>query len=531
MSAAPTHFSTVNRNVTLSGSPLVMPPISTQRKINRVTIDNNSGPSDETLNSLADAYCPDKFREQGKRMVDRLADHLEAMQAADRNGSATNHVSPAASFERWQAALEQPPQKDDRWWNELIENAIHVHHPRYMGHQICPPVPIAALAGLFSDFLNNGMGIYEMGEGPTSIERVVVDWMAGQLGLGTSAGGILTSGGTLGNLTAMLTARRAFGSNDAGQDVWVEGVSQRQSIMVSAQAHYCIDRAARVMGMGQAGVATVPVDQQFKMRTELLEEVWQQNVDQGITPIAVVGSACTTSTGSYDDLEAIANFCESKGLWFHVDGAHGASAALSATYKPLVRGIERANSVVIDFHKTMMTPALATALIYRDYQDAYRTFSHEAEYLWGTAGSEEWYQLSKRTFECTKNMMAVKVFSILKTHGAGLFSDYIDRCFGLGRTFAELIDGHERFELAARPECNIVCFRYIESGKTDDQLDEINSEIRESLLHSGSFYIVQTVLNGRRYLRTTLTNPFTLESDLAALLDTIVQSRPANDSL
>ncbi len=496
-------------------------------KNNRVTIDKNNMVPDKQLKSLADAYCPNIFREQGKRMVDRLADHLELMQSADRNESVINHVSPAESYERWRASLQRPPQQEDSWWDELIDDSIHLHHPRYMGHQISPPVPIAALAGLFSDFLNNGMGVYEMGEGPTSIERAVVEWMASQIGFGANAGGFLTSGGTLGNLTAMLTARRAFAGQDAGQDVWQEGVDQRQAIMVSSQAHYCVDRAARVMGMGEAGVVKVPVDKQFKMRIDLMEEVWQQNVVQGITPIAVVGSACSTSTGSYDDLEAIADFCETKGLWFHVDGAHGASAALSKKFEYLVRGIERANSVVIDFHKTMMTPALATALIYRDYQDAYRTFSQEADYLWGTAESEEWYQLTKRTFECTKNMMAVKVFSILKTHGASLFGDYIDRCFGLGRMFAELIDVHQRFELATIPECNIVCFRYIEPGKTDDQLDKINFEIREALLNSGSFYIVQTVLNGRRYLRTTLTNPFTLEADLVALLETIAQSRSA----
>ncbi|MFK7767913.1 MAG: aspartate aminotransferase family protein [Mariniblastus sp.] len=488
--------------------------------------DKNIAVSDEDLNLLADAYCPHIFREQGNRMVDRLADHLEAMQSADRSGSVIKHITPAESLERWRASLEQSPQQGEQWWDELIADTIHLHHPRYMGHQICPPVPIAALAGLFSDFLNNGMGVYEMGEGPTSIERAVVDWMTGKLGLGAGSGGFLTSGGTLGNLTAMLTARRAFG----GQDVWQDGVGQRQAIMVSEQAHYCIDRAARVMGMGSSGVAKVPVDKRFKMRTELLEEVWKQNVEQGITPIAVVGSACSTSTGSYDDLEAIASFCESKGLWFHVDGAHGASAALSEQYAHLVRGVERANSVVVDFHKTMMTPALATVLIYRDYQNAYQTFSQEADYLWGTAESEEWYQLTKRTFECTKNMMAVKVFSILKTHGASLFGDYIDRCFGLGQKFAELIGLHERFELATPPECNIVCFRYIEPGKTDEQLDELNSEIRESLLRSGSFYIVQTVLHGRRYLRTTLTNPFTLESDLVALLNTIVHSRSEYDS-
>lgn len=471
--------------------------------------------SGSELDRLEKAFSAEAFRVQGKQIVDQLADYLLALQSSERSENVLNHVLPNDSFAKWQASLERPVGEDPQWWDQLIGDTIHLHHPRYMGHQICPPAPIAALAGLFADFLNNGMGVYEMGEGPTSIERVVVDWVARQFGMPDTAGGFLTSGGTIGNLTAMLSARRAF----QGDDVWNAGVGQRLAILVSDQAHYCIDRAARVMGLGAAGVVKVPVNERFKMKTHLLEQMWQQQVEQGITPIAVVGSACSTSTGSYDDLNAIADFCESKGIWFHVDGAHGASACLSPRYEQLVSGIERANSVVMDFHKTMMTPALATALVYRNYQDAYKTFSQEADYLWGSADSEEWYQLTKRTFECTKNMMAVKVFSILKTHGTELFTDYIDRCFGLGKTFARLIDQHGQFEIATQPECNIVCFRYIEAGRSAEEIDTINTSIRESLLQAGNFYIVQTVLKGRRYLRTTLTNPFTLESDLTALLE------------
>ena len=127
------------------------------------------------------------------------------------------------------------------------------------------------------------------------------------------------------------------------------------------------------MGLGKSGVLRVPVDSNFRMQTQLLPELLEQAKNQNMIPFAVVGSACTTSTGSFDNLNSIADFCEANDLWFHVDGAHGASAAFSKKYRVLVDGIERADSVVMDFHKTMMTPALATALVYRNHNDAYTT--------------------------------------------------------------------------------------------------------------------------------------------------------------
>jgi len=254
------------------------------------------------------------------------------------------------------------------------------------------------------------------------------------------------------------------------------------------------------------------------MRTELLDTQFEAAKKKGLQVIAVVGSACTTSTGSYDDLEAIADFAKRRGIWFHVDGAHGGAAIFSEKYKSLTRGINRADSVVIDCHKMLMTPAIATALVFKNSQDAYKTFNQKAQYLWKEATEEEWYNLAKRTFECTKEMMSIKFFCLMQLYGKQGFADFVETLYDLGKTFAKLIKKRPQLELATKPECNIVCFRLYNPELDRTENNRINSNIRQKIIESGKFYIVQTTLHNTVYLRTTLMNPFTTEADLETLL-------------
>lgn len=288
--------------------------------------------------------------------------------------------------------------------------------------------------------------------------------------------------------------------------------------MVSEEAHYCIDRAARIMGLGDEGIIKIPVNKDFQMRIDLLEQYYGQATADGKQVICIVGCAATTSTGSYDDLEAIAKFCREKKIWFHVDGAHGAPAAFSAQYKHLVKGIEQADSIVVDYHKMMMTPSLSTAIIFKQGKNAYKTFSQRAQYLWSEQESEEWYNGGKRSFECTKSMSVLHVYTLYRTYGETIFAENIERLFGMAAEFADLIKKNKNFELAYEPQCNIICFRY-SKGKSD--LTELNRKIRQRLLEEGKFYIVQTVLTGHLYLRVSLMNPLTTTKELKELLQEI----------
>jgi L-2,4-diaminobutyrate decarboxylase len=478
------------------------------------------------MQTLQKAYDPDEFRQMGRQLVDFLAGQLEKSRSEDA-GKVLNWNAPDEAFERWNKDLEDGPEKSvEDLFQKVYLDIIDLHNPRYMGHQISPPAPVAALAGMLGDFLNNGMGVYEMGIAGTILERLVVQQVAQALGFGENAGGFLTSGGTLANLTALLAAR----SIKSRDNIWQEGTQKQLALMVSEEAHYCVDRAVRIMGWGENGIIKVPADERFCMRVEELEPLYQKAVMEGKEVIAVVGSACSTSTGSFDDLNAIGNFCRRKGLWFHVDGAHGAAVAFSGKYRGMLHGIHLADSVAMDFHKMLLTPSITTALIFRESADSYRTFAQRADYLWSETVEPEWYNMAKRTFECTKLMMSLKVYAVIRTYGLELFDEYVTKVNDLGAAFGRLIGRRKDFELAVAPQCNIVCFRYLPEDVR--QRDRLNETVRERILESGEFYIVQTRLRGEIWLRVTLTNPFTEEVHLNALLDRIAQyageiSRPS----
>ncbi|CCG98062.1 pyridoxal-dependent decarboxylase [Fibrella aestuarina BUZ 2] len=484
--------------------------------------------------TLAQAYSPDAFRQMGHALIDQLADQLEAT-LSRQTGQAIPYHDPDTAFAHWQADSQQPLLDDPMpLFADIIARSTRLHHPRYMGHQVSPVAPAAALGGLLTEFLNNGSAVYEMGMAGNAIERIVIEHTARHIGyVPTDAatpaeqpGGIITSGGTLGNLTALLTARARL-----PQDVWHEGNgSQKLAIMVSAEAHYCIDRAARIMGLGEMGILKIPTDEQFKLRTDLLEATYLNARAAGLTVFAIVGSGCTTSTGSHDDLTAIGAFARQHNLWFHVDAAHGGGAFFSPTYRHLLAGSEQADSVVIDYHKMLMVPALATVVVYKRAADSHRTFQQRAQYLWDnhTTGAADWYNTGKRTFECTKFMAAVKVYTLMRLYGDELFRANVDTLYGLGHTFARLVRQRLTFDLPGEPECNLVCFRYVGAARfSDEQLNNLNQQLRTDSLNDGRFYIVQTTLRHQTYLRVSLMNPFTTETDLTELLDWLEQRADA----
>ncbi|WP_040398333.1 pyridoxal phosphate-dependent decarboxylase family protein [Cesiribacter andamanensis] len=467
---------------------------------------------------LKKAYDAEEFRTAGHALIDQLANYLN--QAYQGKGpKVLEWKSPEEQLAFWQnyAPAGNAPTPSTKLFADLLQHSIHLHHKQYMGHQVAPPLPHSALASLLSALMNNGMAVYEMGPAASALEKVVAQTFTRALGWGEAADGFLTSGGTLANLTGLLSARRA----KAGGDVWNRGNSEKLALMVSAEAHYCVDRAVRIMGWGEEGVIKVPVNERLQMRTDLLEAYYQQARQAGIRVIAVVGSACSTSSGSYDDLEAISRFCRRHDLWMHVDGAHGGGAIFSPTYRHLLTGVDGADSVVIDIHKMLMAPSITTLLLYKEGLQAYHTFSQKAQYLWEQSGDEEWYNLAKRTFECTKHMMSARVFTILHLYGTQVFDDYVTTLYTLGRTFASMLQQQPDFELALEPQANIVCFRYRPQGVPQQQLDALNSRIRRKLLEGGDFYIVQTTLHEQVYLRTTLMNPFTTEVELNGLLKEI----------
>jgi len=464
---------------------------------------------DPKLSLLEKVYDPEIFRKLAHELSDLLADNLQSNLTRD-TPNVINYIDPDTNYIAWKDAKFESPID---FFKAVIKNSIQLQHPRYIGHQVSAPAPLAALAGFEGMVLNSGGAIYEMSAASTTLEKVVIDIFKGYFGF-DDGDGIITSGGTLANLTALICARNIKASGE----VWKEGQKEKYAFMVSEEAHYCIDRAVRVMGWGDEGIIKIPVDAGFKMKTELLEEYHQKASEKGIHVLGVVGSAPTTSTGIYDDLHSIGLFCKKYNLWYHIDAAHGGPVVFSEKYKHLMFGCNLADSITVDAHKMMMTPSLTTMLFFKNSKDSYKTFAQKAQYLW-SAADDEWYNYGKRTMECTKIILSTRIYALISTYGIEVFTSYIERCYNMGKKMAELIRQHKDITLAVEPESNIVCFRYL----SDDiqKSNELNLNIRRAILEDGKFYIVQTVLNEIVYLRVSIMNPFTDEGDLVDLLDLI----------
>lgn len=467
--------------------------------------------------TLSDAFSPDAFRSEGHRLIDLLADHLERSQARC-DAPVLPAISPQAMLGRWVGDFTE---SGDAELGELIAKVLadsnNLQHPRYIGHQCCPPLPASALCDLVGHLINNASAVYEMGPVNVAMERQMIHWMAGLAGWDHRADGVFTHGGSMGNLTALLAARQAM----ADYDVWTEGAREdcKLAVLVSEQSHYSVRRAVAILGLGEEAVYLVPTDAAFHITPEGLSSQYDKALADGRRPFVLVANGCSTATGSYDDLEMAADFCQARGLWLHVDGAHGASALLSPRYRDRLKGLHRADSLVWDAHKMMMVSALATAVIFREGRHSYEAFSQKASYLFESHAQDEWYNYAHRTVECTKAMIGIRLYVPLKVYGVGLFRSHIETTHDLAVAFADLIDAASDFELAVRPESNIVCFRYLPGDGRD--ADALQLALRRRVLDSGKFYIVQTRLNDCQWLRVTLIHPLTTLDDLKALMDHI----------
>jgi L-2,4-diaminobutyrate decarboxylase len=478
---------------------------------------------------LLQAFSPERFRELGHEVVDRLADYLLAAEARQMP------VLPFAAPKELARSLESDfAAPNAATWSELLPGwlsaAIHLHHPRYVGHQVTSPLPEAALSELVAALSNNGAAVYEMGPLEVAMEHALIRRFASFIGYGDEAGGVFTSGGSAGNLTALLAARQA----KAGFDAWNDGVAAGPplGVLVSEQAHYSVQRSLQIAGFGKTALESVPVDAAYRMRPELLDEARSRLFSRGRRAIAVVASAGSTATGAYDPLQPIAEYCQREGLWLHVDAAHGASALLSARLRSRLDGIALADSVVWDAHKMMLMPALVTAVLFRNEAQSYEAFAQKASYLFeGEDPRAEWFNLASRTLECTKRWMVLPLYTALRRHGSEFFARYVEAQVARAARFADAVEASGDFELAVCPESNIVCFRYVGGAvRSDEQRDALQRRIRNDVIRSGRYYLVQTSLRGRIFLRVTIINPLTSDADLEELLGALRSAAAATPS-
>jgi L-2,4-diaminobutyrate decarboxylase len=464
---------------------------------------------------LTAPYDPDQFTRQAALITELLRDHLK--RTASRQGPVWPPAGPTEVLERWPGPDSGPPETLDHLLADVLAGSTHQHHPGCIGQQLSAPPPFVGPVAMVAAILNNSAAIFEGAPVAIALERRVVAWMIRKVGYGEQAAGILTSGGSLGALTALLAMRQA----KMGTDVWQQGLwgEQPGAVLVSREAHYCNRRACAILGLGERFVLPVETDEDFAMDLGSLEAAYHQACAQGGRPLAVVANAGSTATGTYDDFEAIAELCEKHGLWFHVDAAHGGSALLSSRYAGLLRGIDRADSIVWDAHKLMLMPGLCTAVLFRNGAHLNNAFRQQASYLLSGA-TASWSEPAGRNFEVTKPAIVLPLYVGLRTLGTAFFGEYIDYVYDLARAFADELQSRPNFELLVRPQSNIVCFRF---RAPPEKVDTLQLRLRQVVNLRGRFFIMRTTLRGAIWLRIVLMSPATRLADLRGLLDELTQ--------
>jgi L-2,4-diaminobutyrate decarboxylase len=341
--------------------------------------------------------------------------------------------------------------------------------------------------------------------------------------LGLPAGefaGLITSGGSIANLTALLTAR-----NVVHGESWKAGMAALPHppvLLVQQDAHYCIARSAGILGMGTNQVIRIGLDDRRRMCPKSLEAELKSLQVRGIPVTAVVACACATPIGAFDPLGEIADLCEEYGVWFHVDAAHGAAAAFSEKYRHLVCGLGRADSLICDAHKMMHVPALCAFVFYKQAKHRFAAFQQDAPYLFdpSSPGMAD-YDCGLMTMECTKRAASFGLWGVWSTYGPGVFADLVDSTFDLADEAWQLIQSQSDFDAPYRPQCNILVYRYVPPEADIRRANDMNREIRRRLIESGDFYVSQTTIDGVAYLRMTVINPLTTMKTITELIEKI----------
>jgi L-2,4-diaminobutyrate decarboxylase len=410
-----------------------------------------------------------------------------------------------------------------------LRDAVYFHHPRYLAHLNCPVAIPAVAAEAVIAAVNSSLDTWDQSAGATLIERRLIDWTAARIGLGPSADGVFTSGGTQSNLQALLLAREEAAARTAGTGAVP---ATRMRILTSECGHFSVRKSAMLLGLPADAVVTVPTDQERRMQPAALERELERCVREGTVPVAVVATAGTTDFGSIDPLPQIAALCARHRTWLHVDAAYGCGLLVSPTRRHLLAGIEQADSVTVDYHKSFFQPVSSSAVLVRD-RTALRHATFHSDYLNPRrAAAENIPNQVDKSLQTTRRFDALKLWTTLRVMGADGVGALFDEVVDLADRAWQLLAADPRFEVVTRPALSTLTFRWVPRRTPEDPaapaispaaIDSANLHARKALFASGEAVVAGTTVAGRHHLKLTLLNPRTTTDDIAAVLDLIAE--------
>jgi L-2,4-diaminobutyrate decarboxylase len=406
----------------------------------------------------------------------------------------------------------------------VLRNSLHISHEKSMAHLHCPPLLPGIIGECVIGTLNQSMDSWDQSTAATYVEEGMVKWLKETVGYPETSDGVFTSGGTQSNYMGLLLARDSFCQNHWGHNVQKQGLPadfQRLRILCSEDAHFTVKKSASQLGLGEQAVIMVKTDEYHRMSMDDVQNVLKQLEADGMVAFALVATCGTTDFGSIDPLPELASIAEEYGLWFHVDAAFGGGLLLSHSHRDKLECLERADSMTIDFHKLFYQPVSCGAFMVKDRRN-FRFLSHHADYLNPLKDENEGIMnLVTKSTSTTRRFDALKLYLSLKTVGIEIFGEMIDRTMELARYAAGYLEGLDTIDLKnEHPKINTIIFRYKPSDCGTD-LDKLNREIQQSLLHEGKGVIAKTSVDGETFLKLTLLNPRTSEEDIHELMDEI----------
>ncbi|MDG6094643.1 aspartate aminotransferase family protein [Acetobacter sp. AN02] len=411
-----------------------------------------------------------------------------------------------------------PKELYSRFTSHILPYAVGNRHPGFMGWVHGGGTLQGMLAEMLAAGLNANLGGRD--QAPVELERTVLRWTAQMAGLPEDSSGVLVTGSSMANFIAILTATRAVSN---GADIRRSGLNGRPLTGYAAvTAHGCISRGFDMAGLGTEALRLIPADENFRMDTQKLRAAIREDRAAGREPFMLTGSAGTVDTGSIDPLNELADIAKEENLWFHVDGAFGALARLSPDLAPMLAGIERADSLALDFHKWGQVPYDAGCIIIRDAIQHRATFAQNLAYLSretrGLAAGSPWF--CDFGPDLSRGFRALKVWMTLATFGTERLGQMVSGCCAVARHLADRIRQEPELELLAPVTLNIVCFRV----RAPDALsDELNSELVRDIQESGVAAPSATTINGRRAIRCAIVNHRTTEADTDRFMDALLK--------
>ncbi|WP_407286035.1 pyridoxal phosphate-dependent decarboxylase family protein [Streptomyces sp. BP-8] len=468
-----------------------------------------------------------RYRSAVTESVTRISAKI-AGTARPFTGISVDGLTPTVAGVDLDTPLHDPAAALDELEEVYLRDAVYFHHPRYLAHLNCPVVIPALVGEAVLSAVNSSLDTWDQSAGGTLIERRLIDWTADRIGLGEQADGIFTSGGSQSNLQAMLLARdeacrREPTGDDSPAGARLTDVLPRLRILTSECGHFSIRKAATLLGMGAEAVIAVPVDADKRMRAADLADELARCRREGLIPMAVVATAGTTDFGSIDPLPEIAELCDRYGAWLHVDAAYGCGLLVSRR-RELLNGIERADSVTVDYHKSFFQPVSSSAILVRD-RATLRHVTYHADYLNPRRMAERRIpnQVDK-SIQTTRRFDALKLWLTLRIMGARSVGELFDEVIDRAADAWKLLHDDPRFDVVVEPRLSTLVFRYLPGTDPDPELaDRVNLHAREALFASGDAIVAGTKVDGRHYLKFTLLNPETTLDDIATVLDLIAE--------